>query len=283
MSAILFVLAVLACVALLVNAGLYVLRRDTLRRLPAYQPPAALGLVDAAAAFLKECLALVAVVVLVPLGCLMRRRLDGSGNRGPLVLVPGWCLNRGSLCWLRWRLRRAGWSPVVCLAEYNGSADFEAAAVRLGAGIEALARSGERPLTIVAHGLGGLVAREYARRAESGPVRRLVTLGTPHSGTQLARYVPLLRDKLTPTASPMRRLRSEDRVPERYDVVAIHSMFDAVVLPPSAATYPHAFNIQINGVGHHALLFSSRLYQLLAENLQAPIADQGQGGAATAS
>jgi hypothetical protein len=60
-------------------------------------------------------------------------------------------------------------------------------------------------------------------------------------------------------------------------------MFDAVVLPPSAATYPHAFNIQINGVGHHALLFSSRLYQLLAENLQAPIADQGQGGAATAS
>jgi pimeloyl-ACP methyl ester carboxylesterase len=276
-------LAVLALAAVFVNAGLYVLRGDALRRLPAYQPPARLGLLDAGAAFLKESLALAALVLLVPLGCCMRRRLDGSGKRGPVLLVPGWCLNRGSLCWLRWRLRRDGWSPVVCLAEYNGSADFEAAAARLDAEVDSLALPAERPATIIGHGLGGLVAREYARRTASGPVRRLVTLGTPHTGTQLARHLPLLRDKLAPTAPPMRRLRSADRVPERYDVVAIHSMFDAVVLPPSAATYPRAFNIQINGVGHNALLFSSKVYDLLAENLQAPLAEQARGGAADAS
>ena len=54
-------------------------------------------------------------------------------------------------------------------------------------------------------------------------------------------------------------------------MIAIQSHFDAMVLPPGNAEYPGAFNIRVNAVGHNALLFSPKVYELLVENLAAPL------------
>jgi hypothetical protein len=46
-------------------------------------------------------------------------------------------------------------------------------------------------------------------------------------------------------------------------------------VPPSAAYWPGAFNIEVRGLGHMSLLFSRRVYELVRENLDAPTAAAG--------
>ena len=115
-------------------------------------------------------------------------------------------------------------------------------------------------------GLGGFVSRYYVRRYPATNIRRVVTLGTAHQGTML----PGTRT-LRPGSPFMTMMNAGDRVPQQFDVIAIHSSFDALVLPPANAFYPDAFNIQLHDVGHYTLLFSAKVYGLLAENLDAPM------------
>jgi len=261
-----------ASLVLCVNGGVYIWRWRLLRALPACDAVDRLGVIHAAAAFIKECIALAAAVYSIPFGWLLPRCRSGPGGRGPLILVHGWGLNSSSLWCLRYRLRRDGWSPVCCFA--NGrkglrpwDIDVEGAAAALRQMIQQVT-SGQ-PLALIGHGVGGLVVRYCIRRYPLASVRRIVTLGTPHGGTALARRGPW--HTLAPGAPLLNKLNAVDHVPQQFDVIAIHSTFDAIVVPPTNATYPGAFNIQVNNVGHHALLFSSRVYQLLVENLAAPL------------
>jgi hypothetical protein len=77
--------------------------------------------------------------------------------------------------------------------------------------------------------------------------------------------------KLAPGSQFLNTLNAADRVPQQFDVIAIHSPFDAMILPPRNAEYANAFNIRLDGVGHNTLLFSSKVYRLIAENLSAPL------------
>jgi hypothetical protein len=62
--------------------------------------------------------------------------------------------------------------------------------------------------------------------------------------------------------------------PKQLDMIAIHSTFDATVLPPANAEYPRAFNIRVNNIGHYGLLYSSKVFTLIAENLDAPMGEE---------
>jgi triacylglycerol esterase/lipase EstA (alpha/beta hydrolase family) len=213
-------------------------------------------------------------VLSIPFGWSLSRCRSAHGTRGPIILVHGWGLNAGSLWCLRRRLLHDGWSPVACFDHGLGGSstcniDVEGAAEALRQMIQEVA-PGNQPRTLIGHGAGGLVLRYCVRRYPIPTVRRIVTLGTPHFGTALAK-VGQWRDTLAPGAPLLNKLNAVDRVPQQFDVIAIHSSFDALVLPPGNAAYPGAFNIQVNDVGHCALLFSSRVYQLLAENLAAPL------------
>ena len=261
-----------ALLTVLVNGVLYSIRARVLRRVAPCDAAERLGLIDAAWAFAQECGALAAALLLLPAACCTSPCGAGSGTRGTIILVHGWALNPGSLWLLRRRLLRDGWSPVCYLAYPSLRVDVELAARRLRDLLARLAADPTHhgPVMLVGHCLGGLVVRCCARRYPVPQVRRLVTLGTPHQGTQLARIGgPWAR--LAPDSKLLRTLNAADHLPQQFDVVAIHSTFDAVILPPANARYAGAFNVQLNNVGHHALLFSSKVYQLLGENLAAPL------------
>jgi len=68
----------------------------------------------------------------------------------------------------------------------------------------------------------------------------------------------------------VQRLRSED-APERLDWIAVHSAFDATVLPPDRAYWPNAYNIRVRGMGHHRLVYSRKVFELLLENIEAEL------------
>jgi len=253
-----FIVLVLLC-----NVACYAWRAWIVRRLPECDAVEPVGRLRAVWAFARECAALATVLVLVPVGWLMPRHRWSRGNRGPLVLVHGTGVSRGCFWLLRRRLVRDGWSPVGCFEYALVGVSVERAAAQLRVFIQGLAD--RRPLTLIGHGVGGLIARYYVRRYP-GSVRRVVTLGTAHQGTML----PGNRT-LRPGSPLMTMMSAGDRVPLQFDVIAVHSSFDAFVLPPANAVYPEAFNIQLHDVGHYTLLFSAKVYRLLVENLSAPI------------
>jgi triacylglycerol esterase/lipase EstA (alpha/beta hydrolase family) len=256
----------------LYNAALYVVRAHVLRGLEACDAVDRLGVVKAAWAFATECAATAAVLLAIPLGWLLPHCRSAGGTHGPVLLIHGWSLNRGCFWLLRRRLLRDGWSPVCCLDYRSLRLDVEGGAARLRAAVDRLAhtRGAHQPVTLIGHSLGGLVARYYARRYPAPTVRRIVTLGTPHGGTALARMRGGAGRKLAPGSPFLNTLNTADRVPHQFDVIAIHSSFDAMILPPQNAEYPVAFNIRVDDVGHNALLFSAKVYALIRENLGAP-------------
>lgn len=269
----LYVIVGFGVVMLLYNAALYRFRGHILRRLDACDAVEPLGLIDAAWAFAKECAATATVLLAVPFGWVLPRSCSGSGMRGPVLLVHGWSLNRGCFWLLRRRLLRDGWGPVDCFEYRSLSIDVEGAAARLRIAVEEMraVRSAPQPVMLVCHSLGGLVARYYARRYPAPHVRRIITLGTPHGGTALAGLRKNGSHKLAPRSSFLATLGAADRVPQQFDVIAIQSTFDAMILPPRNAEYAGAFNVVVNDVGHNALLFSSKIYRLVAENLDATL------------
>ncbi len=193
-----------------------------------------------ARAFALECAATAVLTLATPLA-LRRRRvrpLDAGDPRPPVVLLHGYAQHPANFTWLARRLRRDGW----------------------------------RHLYLVAHSMGGLVARACIRaRGQASGVGRLITLGTPHQGTEIFPRFGLdpMVAQMRPGSPLLARLAADDPVPRLADCISIYSADDAVVVPASRAYYPGAFNIEVRGLGHLSLLFSRRVYALVRENLAA--------------
>jgi triacylglycerol esterase/lipase EstA (alpha/beta hydrolase family) len=96
----------------------------------------------------------------------------------------------------------------------------------------------------------------------------VVTLASPHRGTALALLGSsvALRD-LRPGSSFLDDLVRGEKLPMQTHVTAIASPFDAVVFPFDLAYWPGAFNVTVERVGHYSMLYSERVYTLIAENL----------------
>jgi pimeloyl-ACP methyl ester carboxylesterase len=223
-------------------------------------------------AFFAETAALANVLVRLLLPTGDKAAASSSSARGPLVLVPGLGLRARAFATLACRLRQMGWSPLtVKLAPWR--LDLGSGAMALDEVVSGLPPAMPEPV-VIAFGAGGLVARHYLRTYPGTPVRRLITLGTPHQGTEtpLCRFGSLRQ--LRPNSETMRRLAVDDDLPRRFDIIAISSGFDALVVPRGLAYYPGAFNVEIRDVGHFALIRARRVWGLIAENLRSRSRDE---------
>jgi triacylglycerol esterase/lipase EstA (alpha/beta hydrolase family) len=135
---------------------------------------------------------------------------------------------------------------------------------------ELSAASGAGQVAIVAHSMGGLVARAWMRAHGSGRVARVITLGTPHHGTALARF------GLGPNAVQMRResawLRalalSEDAA-TRALITSAYTHHDNIVSPRDSGRLEGARNLEFGGIGHVALGRNPRVLAAVMEELAA--------------
>lgn len=188
-------------------------------------------------------------------------RLRPVQDRPPLLLIHGYSCSRGSWWWLRCRLEAAGWMvATISLEPIYTSIDnhAEALARRIDA---VLAETGAQQLILVGHSMGGLVARAYCRRFGVQRVARLVTLGTPHSGSALARLgMGENGRQMRPGSEWLQALARETVMPE---TTAIYSPHDNYVMPQSNLILPGATNRALDGLGHLAMLFSPRVADAL--------------------
>lgn len=175
----------------------------------------------------------------------------------PILLVHGIVDNHSIFTVLEHALRRRGFQTLASFDYGWLTRDVVRAAEQLGEAIEKLAaNTGYARVHVIGHSLGGLIARYYVQRQGGDAyVRTLVTLGTPHQGTGLARALPMLPliAQLTPE-SPVIAELAQPAPGCRTRFVAFHSDLDHLVGASRNAMVLHpdldARNLAVHGVGH---------------------------------
>ncbi len=200
---------------------------------------------------------------------------DVEAATTPILLVHGFIDNHAIFTVMERALRRRGFQTLSAYDYGLLTHNIPRAAVRLGETIEKLAtKSGHERIHVIGHSLGGLIARYYVQRLGGDSyVRTLVTLGTPHHGTQLAWIAPLLPPvrHLTPR-SPVIRELAEPAPDCRTRFIAFHSDIDPLIVPSSNARLEHpdlnARNIAVRGVGHLSMPHNGRIAFTIAGALR---------------
>ncbi len=217
----------------------------------------ALGLGRRAAMILGEYLAFLALfVAIVPLERLWMSPDRLRPCRRPLILVHGYGCSRGAWWWLRQRLEAAGHVvATVSLAPPNAS--IGKLEPQLHQRIEEVcAATGADRVVLVGHSMGGLVCRCYLTRHGNARVAGMVTIASPHRGSEMARIA--LGQNARELEPGSRWLQDQAREPVTVPAVAICNRHDNYVMPPESQSLEGAETIDLDGIGHLALLYSSR-------------------------
>ena len=199
----------------------------------------------------------------------------------PVLMLHGYGCNSGFWAALTPLLDAARVSHATLdLEPVTGDIDGYVPAVQRAC--EALcAATGAPTLTIVAHSMGGLVARAWLREYGARHVARVITLGTPHHGTSLAGF------GVGRNAAQMRRARSHtgtsagpdnawlgelaagESAQTRALITSIYSHHDNIVSPQTSSCLEGARNLAFGGVGHVALGRNRRVLACVMEQIAA--------------
>ena len=183
----------------------------------------------------------------------------------PVILVHGLACNRGNWFWFRRQLEQRG--HLAFTIDYAPwFARIATYPAQLARAIdEVLAATGARQVTIVGHSMGGLVARAYLDEFGGGKVARVITLGTPHRGTWMARFglTPNVRDMApgSPWLTALREREAKRSAQPYAGFTCVFTFHDNLVTPQTNATLPGASQIAVSGIGHLSLALSPRVVQ----------------------
>ena len=181
------------------------------------------------------------------------------GKRG-VVFIHGFFCNRGF--WNPWlkRLQGTGHAFVaVNLEPLFGSIDDYTPLV--DAAVQKVTEAtGLAPL-VVCHSMGGLAARAWMQTMKAeARVHHVVTIGTPHGGTWLARFGHGKNGEQMRLSSSWQIGLNNDMPANRHALFTCwYSNSDNIVFPASTATLPGADNRLIRGKAHVQMAFAPQI------------------------
>ena len=186
----------------------------------------------------------------------------------PVLLLHGVLCNAGVWRGMKRRLKHAGLGPLYAPSYGPPLASIDLFADQIAAKIDQiLAATGARQVSIVAHSMGGIVARAYVRKYGGAKVRRVITIGTPHAGSAHAWLFPgTSLGQLRPGNAWLNALPAPGADSPPY--VSVWSWHDSMVAPQTSARLAHGRNVEIVGVGHNALLTDPEVAQRVIEELK---------------
>ena len=192
----------------------------------------------------------------------------------PVLLIHGYFCNSAYWWAMERYLRERGVVNIfpINLEPVFGSIDHYAE--QLAVSIERICRlTGASQAILVAHSMGGLAARAYLHwYGGRGRVAKLITLGSPHNGTEHTR----LALRKSQNVQQMRRdspwlaeLNAAEDCPEPVPITSIHSAHDNIVAPQDSSVlrHSHVKNIAVPGIGHLAMTFSRPLQALVYQEI----------------
>jgi len=196
--------------------------------------------------------------------------LPGARQRGPrpIILVHGYAMNRANFVPLAYRLARAGLGPIVGF-EYWTLGRTAAAARQLSWFVEHVqSMTGSPQVDIIGHSMGGVVGRYYVSLAGGdGAVANLITLGSPHTGTELSALGLGHPTRELVLGSTLLTRLAVAPPPTRTRLTFVWSRGDALVPGAYQLAAPAAEVIILPDIGHVTLLASRRVARALIARL----------------
>ena len=201
---------------------------------------------------------LVAAAVVVALASvLLRQALDQvepvpQDQPGPVVLVAGYGGGTTVFDALLRRLEEVDREAVVVEPVDGNTGDLDDQAARLGDAVDAvLERTGAPSVDVVGYSAGGVVARLWVRdHGGDERARRVLTLGSPHHGTDLAGLAaatgcPTACEQLAPGSALLTRLNGGDETPDGPRWTSVWTTQDRTVVPPASADLEGALTFTV--------------------------------------
>ena len=198
----------------------------------------------------------------------------------PLLFVHGYFCNRAVWLPLMSAAARRGYRvEAITLEPPFGGIERYCDAIE-AAFSQLLEAGGATRAVVVCHSMGGIAARAWLRRYGDARVERVITLGSPHTGTVLAAL------GRSGTVAQMRissrwlaDLAASESAARRARFTCLYSYHDDVVVPQLSGRLEGARNVELCGLGHVTLLYSRRVWKILFDELAAleidPAAPQG--------
>lgn len=216
-----------------------------------------------------ETFFLAITVILHPLGWIPFKEQTRTGNREtPIILLHGLFHNRGCWLWMKFRLRRKGFTNLITI-NLPPWKNVESLTERVVTKVDELrVKDGFERVHLVGHSMGGIIARNYVQiRGGASKVERCILLGAPNLGSKLAPFaVSQLGRQLMPGSEFLKRL-AQTPLPNDVAMVSIFTRHDNMVLPPANARLDGAINEEIHGMGHASLLYHPRAINAVVDAL----------------
>lgn len=197
------------------------------------------------------------------------------GDGHPVLVLPGFMVGDASTLLLRRLLDRLGYETIPWrLGRNTGSTEIQRKTVRR---FLRLTRTSRQPLSVIGQSLGGIFARELARRYPEH-VRSVITLASPFRASDADTTNPLVRrlfetmSGLTPDNMRERFERHEDpRTPLPVPSTAIYSKTDGVVAWEMCleSDAPRSENVEIIG-SHSGMAINPAALHVIADRLAQP-------------
>jgi len=186
------------------------------------------------------------------------------GRRG-VVFVHGFFCNRGF--WTPWlqRLQGSGHAFIaLSLEPLFGSIDDYVP--QIDDAVQRITQATGLPPLLVCHSMGGLAARAWLKRMQAeARVHHVVTMGSPHRGTWLARFGLGHNGRQMRLQSDWQAQLDQGMPTDRHALFTCwYSNCDNIVFPASTATLAGADNRLLRGVAHVQMAF---LPQVMAATL----------------
>lgn len=188
-------------------------------------------------------------------------RIHDDSRYPPLLLLHGYGCNSGYWAHLNRlldaeRISHATLDLEPVLGEIDGYVPHVARAVE-----SLCTKTNATRVIIVAHSMGGLVARAYIRAHGAARIAHVFTLGTPHHGTSLANKgvganaAQMRRSPgaEAPESAWLKELAASETSETRALFTSLYTHHDNIVAPQTSSHLPGARNIAFGGVGHVAM------------------------------
>lgn len=186
-----------------------------------------------------------------------------SEKKPPILLLHGYMMRGWVLLYIKKRLQKDGWDQVYTWNYMPPFKNIPYYAEQLRDKVDdILKNTTHTKVILIGHSMGGLLARYYINFFQGiNYVEKLITLGTPHKGTQLWSF------SYSPCGIDMRPgsnfLKSLKEVPNNIQILSIYSSFDEIVIPyqNSILNWENVKNKEFDDLGHMRLVFSPKVYE----------------------
>lgn len=175
---------------------------------------------------------------------------------GPVLLVPGYGGSGAALATLAERIAATGRDARVLELPGDGTGDLGAQVRVLDTAVDDALAAGAPSVDVVGYSAGGVVTGLWIARADgANKARRVVTLGSPLNGTQLAGAgaaalpdaCPPACRQIAPGSAELAELAAAG-VGAQVPWLSVWTTDDETVTPPDTARLPGATNVVVQDV-----------------------------------